>query len=74
MVNAVMDRLATATSKTTTLPTICPHCGGRLFQDNEYVRGRLFYFMECINCSRTFDEHGSPLYHSTGKRRARVIW
>jgi len=35
----------------------CPNCGGRLFLDNDFYKGRFHYFWDCsVGCSRTYSK------------------
>ena len=53
---------------------ICPRCGGRLFFGSEFQGVRLRYFLECINCARTFDDQGRLASYYAGEQRVRVVW
>ena len=52
----------------------CPRCGGRLFQESEFLGNRLLYFWECsLGCSRQFDEQGREQSHKARGHRVRVV-
>ena len=51
----------------------CPRCGGRLFEEREFLGRRPFYFWECsLGCSRSFYLDGSPMA-SAGKAREKRV-